>query len=183
MCVVSIRRYSCLFSCLLHFAVLFLLLFLLFRFYSRSDLVKLHGIQNYRASAACSSSSNSSDKLTCMSNYCSSNPNIIQCRRTFLLSYFDETTPRCELKAEGLHCCDLCQAAESQAQATAVATAGQCSEDSSVGRGGLSGWISSSHGDPQNMGVDQQGTKHVDLGHEILLFLRAVQGKVYTSHL
>jgi len=128
-------------------------------FHNRNDMVKLHGIQNFRSSNSNAASSASSDKLTCMSNYCSSNGKVITCRRSFLLKYFDDCSISPSYMKEK-DCCDLCQTHAAQAAAS-VASA--------------EGWISSSRSDAQEVSADLATNGPYDLGHEVLLFLRAVQ--------
>ena len=95
-----------------------------------------------------------------------------------MLSYFDDAA-RSPLNAKGIHCCDLCQVAEAQATTAAAAASTTASTrllDSagSALAGEEAGWISSSRSAPSP--VQLEGGV-VDLGHEILLFLRAVQGR------
>jgi hypothetical protein len=129
-------------------------------------VVKLHGIQNYKSNSD-SSSNASSDKLTCMSNYCSSNSKVISCRRSFLLQYFDESITA-SLNDNGSSCCDLCQSAYAHTSAFRKA--------STASSGGSDGWISTTQTNTSEIPLEGSiECEKIDLGHEVLLFLRAVQ--------
>lgn len=117
--------------------------------------MKLHGIQSHRSSAR--SGGSNADKLMIMSNYCSSNPTIIQCRRRYLLDYFGDSL-QSPLSIDGIDCCDLCQKKEANKVAT----------NSSSPCEGV-GWVT------RNGACDLSAFTDVDLSHEILLLLRAVQ--------
>ena len=130
----------------------------LVRFYNRNDMVKLHSIQNYKFSG---NNNENDSKLSAISNYCSSNANVVQCRRRFLLNYFDDNTLAQGNFPIGTNCCDLCENAEAHADKYKTVVSSKPHHENNA-------WLNKSES-------IQSTIEDADLGHEILLFLHAVK--------